>query len=87
MIERNLGNTERVIRLIIGMATLTWMLIQPQINGAQFCVGLIALSLILNGVFSRCYLWFILNLNTYESANNRASTRATGGCREAKKCD
>ena len=71
MIERNLGNFERVIRLTMGLALMAWALIQPQLSLTEIFVIGAALMLVFNGIFSRCYVWFILNLNT---ADNDEST-------------
>ena len=67
MIERNLGNVERVIRLLTGLAFLAWALLQPYLNGIEWFVILVSTSLVINGIFSRCYLWYILDVNTYNS--------------------
>ena len=64
MIERNLGNIERVVRLIAGVALLVWAVMQPMLNGIEWFVMFISVALILNGVFSRCYLWYVLDINT-----------------------
>ena len=64
MIERNLGNVERVTRLLFGLIFATWAFLQPLLNGVEWFVIIISLALILNGIFSRCYLWYILDLNT-----------------------
>jgi Inner membrane protein YgaP-like, transmembrane domain len=67
MIERNLGNIERVVRLFSGLLLAAWALSQPVLNGIEWFVMIISIALILNGIFSRCYLWFVLDLNTYDS--------------------
>jgi hypothetical protein len=64
MIEKNLGNVERTLRLIAGVAFAVWVLIQPAMNGIEWFVSVIALFLVLNGIFSRCYLWFILDISS-----------------------
>ncbi|MFT4519957.1 MAG: hypothetical protein ACI9JM_002357 [Halioglobus sp.] len=64
MIERNLGNAERVVRLLMGLAFATWALLQPFVNGIEWFVIAVSLMLILNGVFSRCYLWYVLEIDT-----------------------
>lgn len=66
MIERNIGNVERVVRLFFGVFFGGWMLTRPDINGMEIFVLVISLALILNGVFSRCYLWYVLDINTAE---------------------
>ena len=64
MIERNLGNVERVLRLLFGLTFAAWAFSQPVLNAVEWFVTIISLALILNGVFSRCYLWYVLDLNT-----------------------
>ena len=74
MIERNLGNIERVVRLVAGLALLLWATVQPALNGIEWFVMFISAALILNGVFSRCYLWYVLDINTCGAANEDCST-------------
>ena len=68
MIDRNLGNIERVTRLIIGLAFAAWALSQTALHGVEWFVIIISLMLMLNGIFSRCYLWYILELDTTHKA-------------------
>ena len=68
MIERNIGNAERLVRFFFGLIFAVWALSQPSINTvAEWFVIVVAASLMLNGIFSRCYLWFLLDVNTNES--------------------
>jgi hypothetical protein len=64
VIERNLGNIERVGRLFAGLLFGAWSLSQPSLNGVEWFVMIISTFLILNGIFSRCYLWYVLDINT-----------------------
>lgn len=64
MIEKNLGNVERLVRLAFGVLFLGWAFKQPALNGVEWFVIVISVALILNGIFSRCYLWFVLDLNS-----------------------
>ena len=64
MIERNLGNVERLVRFALGCLFALWTVTQPQMTGADWFVGFIALLLIMNGVFSRCYLWYLIDLDS-----------------------
>ncbi|MEM9257108.1 MAG: DUF2892 domain-containing protein [Pseudomonadota bacterium] len=64
MIERNLSNLERLIRLLLGLVAGYWVITRPEANAIEMFVMLIAVFLILNGIFSRCYLWYMLNINT-----------------------
>ena len=64
MIERNLGNVERIARLLGGIWLAVWAFLQPDMNTVEWFATAVALMLILNGIFSRCYLWYVLDLNS-----------------------
>jgi hypothetical protein len=64
MIERNLGNVERVVRFLLAVVFAAWALSQPHMNGIEWFVVVISLMLFLNGIFSRCYVWYLLDINT-----------------------
>ena len=66
MIEKNLGNIERVVRLLFGVALATFVLLQPHLGPVEIFAAVVALFLVLNGVFSRCFLWWALGLNTFK---------------------
>lgn len=72
MIERNLGNAERLVRLSFGLLLLVWASQQLHMNAVDWFVVLVATALVLNGIFSRCYLWYVLDINTCSDAD--------GGC-------
>ena len=76
MIERNLGNIERVIRLLLGIVFLGWVLTRSDANWVDLFVTIISVALILNGVFARCYLWFVLDVNTCDNDKNDHSATA-----------
>ena len=76
MIERNIGNVERLLRLAVGVVLLLWAALQPLMNGIEWFVVLISAALILNGVFQRCYLWYLLDISSED-----ASPEAGAGCR------
>jgi uncharacterized membrane protein HdeD (DUF308 family) len=73
MIERNLGNLERVIRLALGMIIVGLAISAPTLSLTELFVSFIGLTLILNGAFSRCYVWYFLKLNT---TKQRKATQA-----------
>lgn len=78
MIEQNLGNIERVLRLVAGILLAGWTVSQHNLNGVEWFTVIVSLFLILNGVFGRCYLWFVLDINTRTpclSAKNCLHTR------------
>jgi hypothetical protein len=72
MIERNLGNAERLVRLLSGILMLVWASQQVSMNAIDWFVVVMATALVLNGIFSRCYLWYVLDINTCDDAR--------GGC-------
>ncbi|MEZ5573032.1 MAG: DUF2892 domain-containing protein [Halioglobus sp.] len=75
MIERNLGNAERIVRLLMAVVFGGWAVSQPAMNGVEWFVVAISLMLILNGIFSRCYLWYVLDIDT--DSKNNGSTPST----------
>ena len=75
MIEKNLGNVERIIRLCTGSALILWLAVQPAVSGIDWFIAIISLSLILNGVFSRCYLWFVLDIDTHKGPTSMCTTQ------------
>jgi hypothetical protein len=78
MIERNIGNAERIVRLLFGLAFGGWALMQPSMNTvAEWFVIIFSVSLMLNGVFSRCYLWYLLDVNTANPRGNGATPTST----------
>jgi hypothetical protein len=64
MIEKNLGNIERALRLIAGLCLAVWAVTQPAPGAIVWFAVVISGFLVLNGVFSRCYLWFVLDINS-----------------------
>ncbi|MFT5606106.1 MAG: uncharacterized membrane protein HdeD (DUF308 family) [Paracoccaceae bacterium] len=70
MIEKNLGNIERLLRLVMGVVLGLWVMLQPSINGVEWFALAVGMMLILNGVFSRCYLWYVFDLNTRSHSAN-----------------
>ena len=79
MIDRNIGNTERVVRLMMGLAFAGWAFSQPYLNGIEWFVAIVSLMLILNGIFSRCYLWFVLDIDTTGSPGGDAGKNSGTG--------
>ena len=79
MIEKNLGNIERIIRLCASSALMLWLALQPDVSGMDWFIATIALFLFLNGVFSRCYLWFVLDIDTKKpNASTCSSSQLPG---------
>ena len=64
-IERNLGNVERLVRLGLGIWLMVVAFTSPGLNGIEWFIGIVSTLLILNGIFSRCYLWYVLDIDTF----------------------
>jgi hypothetical protein len=79
MIEKNLGNVERLIRLVAGILFAGWAVTQSSLNGVEWFVVVVSSFLILNGVFSRCYLWYVLDINTADV--DKSGNLQDPGCR------
>ena len=76
MIEKNIGNIERLLRVMLGLALGSWFVMQPNLNGIEWFIFAVSIMLILNGVFSRCYLWFVLDVNTTRRSDEHNSIRS-----------
>ena len=77
MIERNLGNIERLLRLAAGLLLAIWAVTSTHMSAVEWLVLLLSLFLILNGVFSRCYLWYVLDIN---SCDQNTDERCSPSC-------
>ena len=75
MIERNIGNAERVVRLLLALCFGAWVFMQPGVNDGEWVLVAAFIALLLNGIFSRCYLWYLLDINTHQRQGNDASGR------------
>jgi hypothetical protein len=73
MIEKNLGNFQRVLRFLVGLVFGAWALSQPGLNLVEWFVIVLSLCLIANGIFSRCYLWYLLDINDHENGGAKKS--------------
>ena len=62
------------MRLFLGIAFAAWALLQPTMNIIEWFVVGISLALILNGIFSRCYVWYMLDINSLETRRETPST-------------
>ncbi len=77
MIAKNLGNPERIVRLLLGMLVAAITALQPSFGAFEGLTSLIALFLVLNGLFGRCYLWFVLDVSSC-GCNNLSQERFCG---------
>ena len=64
MIEKNIGNVERLARLLFAAVFMAWAVSRPALNAVEWFVMAISVALFLNGIFSRCYLWYVLEVDT-----------------------
>ncbi|MEQ8517174.1 MAG: DUF2892 domain-containing protein [Chromatocurvus sp.] len=75
MIDRNLGNTERVLRLIGAIILAAWAASRSSHDILTPLALLAALALTLNFLFSRCYLWSLLGFSTCDDAEKGCPPR------------
>ena len=68
MFERNLGNIERAVRFLFGIGFAVWAFSQSYMNPIEWFVVAVSLMLMLNGIFSRCFIWWMLGLNTFKTS-------------------
>lgn len=80
MIEKNLGNIERVVRLAASCLFVGWLMLQPAVNGVDWFVAVIAVMLMLNGIFSRCYVWYVLDIDTRKAGARPAKQSSLLDC-------
>lgn len=80
MIERNLGNVERALRLVFGLVLLGWASTREGMNAADWFVVLVAVALVLNGIFSRCYLWYLLDIDTRRPRGTSGGSHPDSTC-------
>ncbi len=59
----NIGTTERIIRVLIGIALLAWAIFGLS-GTAQWVVGIVGLVPLVTGVVRFCPLWSLLGINT-----------------------
>lgn len=64
MIDRNLGTLERMLRLGVAVLLTGWLLARGSHDILSILAGIAALALFANAIFSRCYLWALLGINS-----------------------
>jgi hypothetical protein len=64
MIERNLGMAERLLRLAGAIILAGWAVSRDSHDLLTPLALVAATALLLNFVFSRCYLWSLLGINS-----------------------
>ena len=63
MLKTNVGSTDRIIRVIVGLALLVWFFVD-QGTGFWHWAKLIGIVPLATGLFSTCPLYSILGLST-----------------------
>ena len=64
MIERNIGQSERVIRFALGVLIVGWILTGRNFGLGEGLALVIAFALFWNSIFARCYLWKWLRISS-----------------------
>jgi hypothetical protein len=60
-VEKNIGSTEKVIRIVVGLAILSLVFL---LEGPSRWFGLIGLGPILTALIGWCPAWTVLGINT-----------------------
>lgn len=63
MFKTNVGGTDRILRILVGLALLVWFFVD-QGQGFWHYAKLIGIVPLLTGLISSCPLYSILGLNT-----------------------
>jgi hypothetical protein len=74
MINRNLGTVERGLRLLLAFIIAGWLLGRGQHDWLSPVAAAGATALLLNVLFSRCYLWALLGINSCGSKDTQCGT-------------
>jgi hypothetical protein len=71
MIEKNLGNIERIVRALMGLGLIIWAVVfQASMPLVEWFALIIATMLLLNGIFSRCFIWYVLDINSCKNSGD-----------------
>jgi hypothetical protein len=78
MIETNLGNFERAVRLLVGLVMGGWALARPELDAIAWLAAVSSVCLLLNAAYGRCYLWHLLDISSC-GCNKLPPTRLCDG--------
>jgi len=78
MINRNLGTVERGLRLVAAVILTGWLLTRGSHDLLSVVAGVAALALFANAIFSRCYLWALLGINSCDPADDSCGAPPQG---------
>ena len=77
MINRNLGKTERMIRLCLSFVIFLWLWNSAEMGVFEWIAAVCGVFLLLNALSSRCYLWYWLK---WDSCDDDYSDCANDPC-------
>jgi len=66
--DKNVGSTDKVIRIVIGLAVLSLLFL---LEGSNRWFGLIGLIPILTAIVGWCPGWAVLGINTCKSGSDK----------------
>ncbi|HBO12933.1 MAG TPA: hypothetical protein DD491_09135 [Halieaceae bacterium] len=78
MINRNLGTIERLLRLAGAVLLSVWLLARGSHDILSVLAGVAALALFANAIFSRCYLWALLGINSCDPEDEHCGAPPQG---------
>jgi hypothetical protein len=78
MINRNLGTLERMLRLGVAVLLTGWLLARDSHDLLSVLAGIAALALFANAIFSRCYLWALLGINSCDPEDEHCGAPPQG---------
>lgn len=76
--DKNVGMQDRVVRIVIGLALAVLIYLQVLPPTASIVAGIIAAYLLLTGLFSRCLIYKMIDVDTciqeqpYSTTDDRA---------------
>lgn len=77
MIDRNIGNPERVLRFFCATALLLWIVASDSLGFVQGIAAVAALALLWNSSFGRCHLWKWLGISSFKSKGSADNADCT----------
>ena len=78
MINRNLGTMERLLRLAGAVLLSGWLLARGSHDILSVVAGIAALAFLANAIFSRCYLWALLGINSCDPEDKHCGAPPQG---------
>lgn len=79
MIQRNIGNAERVVRLLLAVLLFGWVINGAAVGAPQVTALIAAFALLWNSIFARCYLWKWVGISTCPERGGNCDQPECGG--------